>query len=295
MSPSLLQIVILAIVQGLAELLPVSSSAHVIVAEKLMRLDASSPELTFLLAMLHTGTMFAMIVYFWNSWKRSFFANPAQFRDAFFRIALATIATLAVGGPIVLAIEKFGLRMHPDAQIEELFGNLPLVAAALAMGGLVIVAAGLGSRSKAKPLAEGEPYGKTLRVGPALGIGAAQGLCLPFRGLSRSGTTISTGMMLGVPRRVSEEFSFALAIVITPPVILREVLRLYRHRAPGAATIAWAALARPGLLGMVCSFVAGLVALRWLSGWLENGRWHYFGIYCFAAAAGVWTLALMGY
>lgn len=295
MSPSLLQIVILAIVQGLAELLPVSSSAHVIVAEKLMRLDASSPELTFLLAMLHTGTMFAMIVYFWSSWKRSFFASPAQFRDAFFRIALATIATLAVGGPIILAIEKFGLRMHPGAQIEELFGNLSLVAAALAMGGLVIVAAGLGARSKAKPLPEGEPYGKTLRAGPAFGIGAAQGLCLPFRGLSRSGTTISTGMMLGVPRRVSEEFSFALAIVITPPVILREVLRLYRHRAPGAATIDWAALARPGLLGVACSFIAGLAALKWLSGWLEKGRWHYFGFYCFAAAAGVWTLALMGY
>jgi undecaprenyl-diphosphatase len=295
MSPSLLQIVILAIVQGLAELLPVSSSAHVIIAAKLMRLEASSPELTFLLAMLHTGTMFAMIVYFWNSWKRSFFANPAQFRDAFLRIALATVATLAVGGPIILAIERFGLRMHPGAQIEELFGSLPLVAAALAMGGLFIVAAGLGSRPLPGPPAEGEPYAKTLPWGPAFWIGAAQGLCLPFRGLSRSGTTISTGMLLKVPRRASEEFSFALAVVITPPVILREVLRLYHHRAPGSPTIDWGALAGPGVLGMGCSFIAGLVALKWLSGWLENGRWHYFGIYCFVAAAGVWGLSQLGY
>ncbi len=63
---SLLKVILLAIVQGLAELLPVSSSAHVIVAEKLMGLDPSSPQMTLLLVMLHTGTMFAVIAYFWN-------------------------------------------------------------------------------------------------------------------------------------------------------------------------------------------------------------------------------------
>jgi undecaprenyl-diphosphatase len=61
---SLLKVIVLAIVQGLAELLPVSSSAHVIVAEKLMGLDPSSPQMTLLLVMLHTGTMFAVIAYF---------------------------------------------------------------------------------------------------------------------------------------------------------------------------------------------------------------------------------------
>ena len=62
---TLLQVLILAAVQGAAELLPVSSSAHVIVTEKLMGLDPSSPEMTLLLVMLHTGTMFAVIAYFW--------------------------------------------------------------------------------------------------------------------------------------------------------------------------------------------------------------------------------------
>ena len=66
---TLLQILILAIVQGAAELLPVSSSAHVIVAEKLMGLDPTAPQMTLLLVMLHTGTMFAVIVYFWKSWR----------------------------------------------------------------------------------------------------------------------------------------------------------------------------------------------------------------------------------
>ena len=64
--PNLLQVIILAVVQGLAELLPVSSSAHVIVAEKLMGLAPSAPAMTLLLVMLHTGTMFAVIVYFWK-------------------------------------------------------------------------------------------------------------------------------------------------------------------------------------------------------------------------------------
>ena len=65
----LLKILILAVIQGAAELLPVSSSAHVIVAEKLMGLDPVSPEMTLLLVMLHTGTMFAVIVYFWKAWR----------------------------------------------------------------------------------------------------------------------------------------------------------------------------------------------------------------------------------
>src|SRR6266568_5424543 len=64
-----LKIVPLALIQGMAELLPVSSTAHVIVAEMLMGIDPSDPELTFLLVMLHTGTMFAVLFYFWPRWS----------------------------------------------------------------------------------------------------------------------------------------------------------------------------------------------------------------------------------
>jgi undecaprenyl-diphosphatase len=254
MSPSILQIVVLGIVQGAAELLPVSSSAHVIAAEKLMRLDPSSPEMTFLLIMLHAGTMAAMIAYFWESWRRSFFASAAQFRDALVRVGLATAATLAIGVPLVLAVEQVVLGGGPGADVERLFSNLPLVAASLAAAGTLILV-----------------------------------------GLSRSGLTISTGLLLGVRRRVSEEFSFALAVVITPPLIVRELHRFYKERAAGPAAVDVATLVMPGLLGMALSFGAGLLALRWLSGWLEKGHWHYFGIYCFAAAAGVCALARMGY
>ena len=72
--PSFFQVLILALIQGACELLPISSSAHVIAAEKLMGLDPSSPEMTMLLVMLHTGTMFAVIVYFWRGWHAIIFA-----------------------------------------------------------------------------------------------------------------------------------------------------------------------------------------------------------------------------
>ena len=94
---NIMKIVILAIVQGAAELLPVSSSAHVIVAEKLLGLDPTSPEMTLLLVMLHTGTMFAVIFWFWSAWKRSFFASRKVFFDSAKYIAVATVFTAVVG------------------------------------------------------------------------------------------------------------------------------------------------------------------------------------------------------
>jgi undecaprenyl-diphosphatase len=289
MPPSLLQIILLGIVQGAAELLPVSSSAHVIAAEKLMRLDPSSPEMTYLMVMLHAGTMVAMVAYFWGAWRRSFFASRAVFMDFARRAALATLATAAVGFPLQLLVVRAFLRGKPGAQVEDLFSNLPLMAFCLAAAGVLIVVAGLRARSAPAP------QGTSIPSGPALWIGAIQGVCLPLRGFSRSGATISTGMLLGLPRRLTEEFSFALAVIITPPVILREALRLYRSHPSAQGGPGLGALALPGLIGMACSFAAGLAALRWLSRWLENGRWHFFGFYCFAAAAGVCVLAGMGF
>jgi undecaprenyl-diphosphatase len=295
MSPTLVQIIVLAVVQGAAELLPVSSSAHVIVAEKLMRLDPASPEMMFLMIMLHAGTMVAVIAYFWKSWGRSFFPNPAAAGRAILGIAAATAVTAAVALALKVLIERVVLGGRPGAAVEDLASNLPLLAACLAVAGTVIVVAGLRFRTRGGEAEEAGAAGCPMPTGPALFVGAVQGICLPFRGLSRSGATISTGMLLGVPKRLSEEFSFALGVVITPPIMAREFLRFYRFRAAADAAVRVGALVTPGLIGMAFSFLAGLFALRWLSRWLQSGRWHYFGFYCFAAAAGVCALAAMGY
>ena len=278
---NLLQILALAVVQGAAELLPVSSSAHVIVAEKLMGLDPTAPEMTLLLVMLHTGTMMAVIVYFWSSWRATYFVSAAAFRTKGSLVLLAT-ATTGVVGLALLQLIKYVVAGHaPGFEVEHLFGNARLMAAALAAAGVLIILSAL--------LSDAGGDGAAISARGAAWIGAVQGLCLPFRGFSRSGATISTALLLGVGRRPAEEFSFALAVVLTPVVVVREGLRLYNAQA--AATSLGSHdllhLVGPSLLGMILSFLAGLVALHWLSSWLERGRWFLFGGYCLLASLAV--------
>jgi undecaprenyl-diphosphatase len=282
-----LQIIVLGLVQGAAELLPISSSAHVIVVEKLMGLDPSSPEMTFVLVMLHTGTMFAVIVYFWNAWREHYFCSVAVFRSVAINVVIATIITGFVGLALQWLIEKVFLKGGAKAEVESLFSQLPLIGAALFAAGLLIIYSGM--REEKKKGAFG------VDISRARWIGAVQGLCLPFRGFSRSGATISTGLLLGVGRRRMEEFSFALAVVLTPPVIARELWRLLKARSETSQPSHLLHIALPGLFGLLCSFVAGWLALRLLSRWLEAGRWKFFGYYCIAAAIVVFGLAFAGF
>ena len=306
----LLKVILLAIVQGLAELLPVSSSAHVVVAEKLIGLDPSSPQMTLLLVMLHTGTMFAVIVYFWKTWKETYFSSRARFLPFLVQLIWATLLTGIVGEVLEKIIEKTYFRDAPKVEIEQLFSHLELIAPALAAAGVLIVVAGLmkarqhgtGSVTTDKPLSK-TPAGFLSRRQSALTfrqagwMGIIQGLALPFRGFSRSGSTISTGMLAGAAREPAERFSFALAVVLTPPVVLLEAMRL--TKAAHASAAAGAPIDLHGsilfsLLGAVFSFFAGLVALKWLSSWLESGKWHWFGVYCLVASAVVFYLNAKG-
>ncbi|MGA8571400.1 MAG: undecaprenyl-diphosphate phosphatase [Desulfobaccales bacterium] len=283
----LLKIMVLALIQGAAELLPVSSSAHVIVAEKLMRLDPTTPEMTLLLVMLHTGTMVAVILYFWEAWKENYFSSGRVFRNIAWRLVVATALTGVVGLSLKFLIEKFALKSTPHAQIELIFGNLYLIGISLAAVGLLIIYAGVRSGRRDRPQQPGL-QGSSL-------IGVIQGVCLPFRGFSRSGATISLGLLLGIAKEKAEEFSFALAVVLTPPVIGREVWRLLKAQTAPLTHAAVLSLFLPSLLGMALSCLAGLLALRWLSRWLQQGRWHYFGIYCLFASAVVLVLNKVGF
>ena len=272
------QILILALIQGACELLPVSSSAHVIAAEKLMGLNPSSPEMTMLLVMLHTGTMFAVIVYFWRGWKRDYFASTGQTQWFAIQVIGATICTGIVGYGLKILIEKVFMRGVEHAEVENLFSNLPLIAGALAAVGVLIIYAGMNEQKT--------PRHSEIQPQHSFWIGLVQGLCLPFRGFSRSGSTISTGLILGLPKQKLEEFSFALAVVLTPPIIAQEAHRLLKaHALSGPNSVLH--LFAPSLVGMVLSFISGLFALKLLSRWLEGGRWKFFGFYCLLAAAAV--------
>lgn len=284
----LLKVFILAVIQGTTELLPVSSSAHVIVAERLMGLDPAKPQMTLLLVMLHTGTMLAVIVFFWSSWKANFFRTKKVFWESAKLILAATVATGIVGILLKVLIEKIALKGTPHAEIELLFGNLPLISAALAVVGALILWAGYieAGASKQKTV---------LGLKTACLIGFVQGICLPFRGFSRSGATISTGLILGIDKRKLEDFSFALAVILTPPVILMEALRFLKMLHASGHHASTVGLLLPSLVGMVLSFVSGLLALKWLSNWLEAGRWYLFGIYCLCASIVIFFLHCQGY
>ena len=94
-------------------------------------------------------------------------------------------------------------------------------------------------------------------------------------------------------RASAEDFSFALAVVLTPPADAREIWRLYQSQHHHLAGMAPAVM--PSIVGVVCAFLAGLLALKWLSRWLETGRWHFFGIYCLFAAIVVTYLHHTGF
>jgi len=280
--PFVIKIVILAIVQGFCELLPVSSSAHVIIAERLLGLNPTTPTMTFLLVMLHTGTMLAVIGYFWSTWRSRYFSSAAAFWPFAGNLVLATVCTAVVGFGLMLVIEHVILRGEAKAEVEQLFGNLTLIAIALASVGVMIIVSGLRApeANRRQPIASGD----------AVWIGIVQGLCLPFRGFSRSGATISTGLFRGLQKELLENYSFALAVILTPPVIAREGYRLLRDtHGAGLATDTFG-LVLPSLIGMVLSFAAGWLSLKWLSRWLEHGRWHLFGYYCLIAAAVVFAV-----
>jgi undecaprenyl-diphosphatase len=238
--------------------------------------------------MLHTGTMFAVIVYFWTQWKEVYFQSGVAFKKFAEQVVIATALTGLVGVATAKIIEKTILSGVPHAQVEDIFSHLEIISPALALVGILILVAGIVEHKIA--IAKRSD----LNAKQAGIIGIVQGFCLPFRGFSRSGATISAGMLLGIAKSRAEMFSFALAVVLTPPVVARELMRAIGS----LQTIGWTTISStilPGLAGAVFAFFSGLCALRWLSAWLEHGRWYLFGIYCLFAAFVVICLHHFGY
>jgi undecaprenyl-diphosphatase len=279
----------------------------VILAAKLMHLDPKSPPFIFLLVMLHTGTMFAVIYYFWPRWRWLFSRNSNSpitthlspytgvSRGQFLMmIVLATACTGVLGLALKFFIEKIvliAMLHHEKAEVEDLFESLSLIAASLFVVGTFIIVTGLVA---ARTGARENTNGTRFSARTSILIGLIQGLCLPFRGFSRSGATISMALLCGTERMLAEDFSFALAVVLTPPVIGRALYRLLREPSWTSET-RLIDLIMPGLMGMVFSFAAGLLALKILSAALEKGRWQYFGYYCILASLVILAAALYGY
>jgi undecaprenyl-diphosphatase len=260
--------VVLGILQGLGEFLPISSSGHLIVVPWLLGWPDSG--LAFDVA-LHLGTLAAVAFAFWREWVRLIGAglrgivDRRPFADADSRLllylALATIPGAFAG--LVL-----------DEWAESVFRSPALVALAMALMGLVLWAADRRA-SRAGP-----EDGVSLR--DALVIGMAQALAI-IPGTSRSGATISMALFLGHRREAAARFSFMLALPITFGAALVKVPGLLQGGAPSG----------PVLGGMLAAAVSGFLAIRLLLAYVRTRTYRPFVYYRFGFAVVVWALLLV--
>jgi undecaprenyl-diphosphatase len=264
---TLVQALIMGIVQGLTEFLPVSSSGHLIIVPFL--LGWTDPFITSLAfsVMLHIGTLVALLVYFRADWVRLVPAGLAAIRDRSFRADPdRRLAWILVAATIPAAIAGFLL----NDLIETAFRDIGLVAATLVVGAVILwLADRWGGRTKGV---------EDVTFPLAIGIGAAQAIAL-IPGISRSGISISASRFAGLDREAAARFSFLMATPITVGAALFEVRKLASGEAGVTISLA------PLLVGMIASFVAGMVAIGVLLRYLRTRSLSIFVAYRLVLAA----------
>ncbi|HVM24589.1 MAG TPA: undecaprenyl-diphosphate phosphatase [Candidatus Limnocylindrales bacterium] len=277
----LVEAIIVGVLQGLTEFIPVSSSAHLTLAPWLFGFGESRVIGTLAFdVFLHLGTMVALLIYFARDWvrlARAWFASLRDRRigdDADRRLAWLLIAATIPAGIIGLTFEDFiEQTFHGDSTEARL-----AIAGALTVGGIALwLADRYGRRHR-------RLEGITLPV--ALTIGFSQALAL-MPGISRSGATITAGLALGLTRETAARFSFLLATPITLGAGLYGSRRLFEE---ALTTSEWVAIAA----GFAASMLAGLLAIGFLLAWLRRRSVAVFSLYRIAFAATIVWLVIAG-
>ena len=257
------QLLVLAILQGITEFLPVSSSGHLVVLASVL-MDATDPalNLTAINVVLHLGTLLTILVFY----RKRILTLITSERRTLALLVAGTLPAVIVGLPLKLFLEE---------SLTE-----PLLAGFLLIGtGALLV-----STSRIR---EGGQSLETLTYRNAILIGMGQALAI-LPGLSRSGTTISVALFVGVKRQASAEFSFLLAIPAIAGAGLLEAKDLLQTSPTSTPLVSLA-------LGAAVAFTVGTLALRWLLTWLETGRLAWFAWWCipFGVAVVAWRLLLV--
>jgi undecaprenyl-diphosphatase len=260
--PILLIAIILGIVEGVTEFLPVSSTGHLILATELLGFDAE--RWAAFNVIIQLGAILAIVVLYWRTFWAVMMgllrAHPTSL--AFIRNILIGFLPSAILG--VLLINK----------IEALLGNAEIVAVALILGGIAI----LVIEKVAKP--RGVFGVAEMPMKTAVGIGIVQCLSM-IPGVSRSGATILGGLSLGVDRRTAAEFSFFLAI---PTMVGATTLELIRHHdtlLAGAGDVGFGTVA----VGFVVSFVVAILVVRGFVHYISRHGFAPFAWYRIVAGA----------
>ena len=249
---STIQAIVLGIVQGLTEFLPISSSGHLRIVPALFGWDDPGASFT---AVIQLGTMLAVVLYFWKDLWRITTAWLSSLRDSSKRQDPdARMGWYLILATVPIAIIGFLLK----DQIKSGARDLRLIAASLIVMGLVLLwAEKVGSRRKTVD---------DIDTRDGVAIGLAQSLAL-VPGVSRSGSTISAGLFLGYTREDAARFSFLLSI---PAVVLSGLFELKDIGAPAEAGMAASPGLAPTLIATVISFVVGYAAIAWLLKYLVN-------------------------
>ncbi len=259
MEQDLWKIIVLAIVQGVTEFLPISSDGHLAVVMPLLYGKAPESALGMTIV-LHMGTLLSIIIFY----RRRIIELLQQDWGTVLAIIVGTIPAVLLGFPM----KKFG---------ESILESPLLAGFMLPVTGLAVLFAHHCQAGKME-------YQK-ISLLRAWWIGVCQALAI-LPGLSRSGSTIACGVGVGLSRPSAATFSFLLAIPALAGAGLLEMIDIVKGEH------AFNSPASHLVLGAVVSFVVGMFALSWLNRWLERGKFHYFAYYCFVLGAVViaWQL-----
>ncbi len=280
---SAIQVILLAVIQGVTELFPVSSLGHAVIIPSLLhwRVEQDGPGFLPFLVVMHVGTAIALLAYFWRDWLTfalAVLANrgpaPAAERRVFWRVVVATIPAVIVGA----LFEKL---------LRHAFASAELAAAFLVVNGLVLFVAERLKRPAA-PLGAGGGQGALpldqLSWLQAVFVGVCQCFAL-IPGISRSGMTMAGGFISGLNHENAARFSFLTATPIILGAAVLEVPKLHKT-GEHLGAVAWGA----GLIAGVVAYVSVWALMRWFKR-TEFKGFDPFAIYC--CAAGLISLGLL--
>lgn len=257
---SVLEAIIIGIIQGLTEFLPVSSSGHIELMKVILDTEIDPDKNLMFTVVLHAATAFSTILVFWKEIKQ-IFSGLFQFKinDSFWfsvKIILSMIPAAFVG----LFFEK---------ELDALFNkNVSLVGFMLLVTGLLLFLA-----DKAKNT------NKSVSISNAIIIGVAQAIAI-LPGISRSGATIATSVLLGVDRSQAARFSFLMVVPLILGKMAKDVLDFMKE--PQKTEVFTSNEALPFILGAIAAFVVGVVACKWMITLVKKAQLKYFAFYCFA-------------
>jgi len=265
---SWVQALVLGIIQGLTEFLPVSSSGHLAIFEKLM--GYSGENLTFAIV-VHAATVLSILTVFGKTILKLFqglFKFQWNEETQYISKLLLSMIPVALVGVFL------------KHYVEAIFDSKNVL---LWVGGMLLLTAVLLIFTYyATPR-----HKQQISFRDAIIIGIAQAIAAIFPGLSRSGTTISTGIFLGNRRRVVTQFSFLMVVI---PILGEAVLDLKK----GEFSAAHSGISTTSLLiGFLAAYVTGVLACKWMLGIVKKGKLIYFAYYCIAVASIILALSIL--